>query len=396
MTAPVGPSAARTALMEAYGRAGLPWTCQIDVTYRCDLDCQHCYLDDREHWPELTTAEWRSVFDQLAELGVFQVAWSGGELLLRSDLMELLAHAKSKGFVSSLRSHAGLVTPDIAAQWHRLGVESVRASIYSLDEALHDAFTRRPGSLRATLAGLGHLVKAGVPIQVDAVLQAATVEEVPAMVQFFGKMGAKIDFSTNIYRDHLGREKLDLLDLTSAQRIRARELIWQHQSGDVDIHLPVASTLSQGACGAGRHYLHITPDGAVWPCVMFPMALGHLREHSLRDIWDNSPERQAILQWKNKDRGACTSCGGSDVCFYCPGEAYKHTGDFKVAPAHFHARTRDMMQALERARGPRYSVEQWASVPEGGARSSRPTGFQFPIYRPSKHGGARVGTKVSQ
>lgn len=387
-------SSAREALMLAYGRAGLPWTCHIDITYRCDLDCQHCYLDDRERWPEMTTTEWRSTLDQLAELGVFQVAWSGGELLLRNDLMELLAYAKSKGFVSSLRTHAGHVTEALASQWRELGIENVRASVYSLNEAVHDAFTRRPGSLRATLRGLERLVAAGVPAQADAVLQANTIEEVPAMVSFFGTLGAKVEFSTNIYRDHLAREKLDLLDLTSAQRVRARELIWRHQSGDADIHAPVASKLEQGTCGAGRHYLHITPDGAVWPCVMFPMALGHLREHSLRDIWDNSPERRAILAWKNKDRGACTSCGGSEVCFYCPGEAYKHSGDFKVAPAHFHARTRDMMHGLEQARGPRYSAEQWASVPEGGPRTAKPSHFQFPIYRPSKHGGARVGAKA--
>ncbi len=386
--------AGRAALTKAYARAGLPWACHIDVTYRCDLDCQHCYLDDRKTWPELTTQEWRNTLDQLAEMGVFLVAWSGGEVLQRTDFTELLGYAQSKGFVCSLRSHAGMVTEEIAARWREYGVEKVRVSVYSLDDAIHDAFTRRPGSLQATLRGMERLVAAGVPTQASAVLQAQTIEEVPAMVEFFAAMGAGVEFSTNIYRDHLASEKLDLLDLTSEQRVRARELIWRHQKADPDINPTVSQQMEKGVCGAGRSYLHITPDGAVWPCVMFPMALGHLREHSLREIWDNSPERQAIVRWKNKDRGACTTCGGSDVCFYCPGEAFKHTGDFRVAPEHFHARTRDLMAGLELARGPRYSAEQWASVPAGGQRGPKPAKFQFPIYRPSKHGGARVGAKA--
>ncbi len=385
-----GLQATRQALRSAYSRAGRPWSAHLDVTYRCDLDCQHCYLDDRKNWPELTTAEWLATLDQLAQLGVLQLSWSGGELLLRKDFGLLLDRARQLGFASSLRSHLGLMTAEIAQAWRNAGVESVRTSIYSLDEARHDAFTRRPGSLRATLAGLQQLVDAGLQPGADVILQAQTIEDVPAMVEFFAERGVKVEFSTSIFRDHRAEPHLDLLDLTSDQRVRARELIFRHHKPFADVHAPASAQPEEGPCSAGRSYFYIAPDGAVWPCVMFPMAIGHLREHSLQEIWDFSPERQALAQWKNKDRGGCLSCAGSEACFYCPGEAYKNTGDFRNPPAHFHGRARDMMQALELVHGPRYSAEEWASVPSGGARSPRPERFLFPIYRPSKHRGARV------
>lgn len=389
------PISAAQALRAAYARAGRPWSAHIDLTYRCDLDCQHCYLDDRKTWPELTTAEWLGTLDQLAQLGVLQLSWSGGELLLRKDLSELLARARALGFVSSLRSHLGLMTPAIARQWRDAGVEKVRTSVYSLDPARHDAFTRRPGSLHATLAGLQQLVDVGVSAGADVVLQAATIEEIPEMVAFFAARGVKVEFSTSIFRDHRAERHLDLLDLTSAQRVRARELIFAHHKPFADVHAPAAAQPEEGPCSAGRGYFYIAPDGAVWPCVMFPMALGHLREHSLQEIWELSPQRQALAQWKNKHRGTCLTCAGSEVCFYCPGEAYKHTGDFRNPPEHFHGRARDMMQALERVHGPRYSADQWASVPAGGERRERPSRFVFPIYRPSRGSGARV-TPVRQ
>lgn len=379
------------AMQQAYERSGCPNDAQLDVTYRCDLDCQHCYLDNRDTWPELTTQEWLRVLDQLAEIGIWNLGWSGGETLLRKDLLELLAYAHSRGFNSNVRTHAGGMTPAMAEELARLCVTKVKVSIYSLNPAIHDAFTRRPGSLAASLAGMAAARAAGLATHADVVVQAQTVEEIPAIAAYFDARGMTCDFGTNIYRDHLAREALDLLELTSDQRIRARELIWKVKAGPLDFVPRAAEHPNKGPCGAGRTYLYIAPDGAVWPCVMFPMELGHLRQNTLREIWDHSPQRQAILAFTNKNRGACNSCGGSDVCFYCPGEAFKHTGDFKKPPEHFHARTRDLMRGLELARGPRYSAEDWASTPAGGERAAPPKKFLFPIYRPVRMGGARVG-----
>lgn len=378
------------AMQKAYERSGCPNDAQLDITYRCDLDCQHCYLDNRQNWPELTTQEWLRVLDQLADIGIWNLGWSGGETLLRKDLLELLAYAQKRGFNSNLRTHAGSLTPAIAAELMRLCVTKVKVSIYSLNPEIHDRFTRRPGSLAVSLAGMRAARDAGLAVHADIVVQANTVEEIPALAAYFDAQGMSCDFGTNIYRDHLARQELDLLELTSTERIRARELIWQVKSEPVDFVPRPGEQPDKGPCGAGRTYLYISPDGAVWPCVMFPMELGHLRENSLREIWDHSPQRQAILAFTNRNRTACISCGGSEVCFYCPGEAFKHTGDFRNPPEHFHSRTRDLMHGYEAARGPRYTPDQWASVPAGGPRRATPGRFLFPIYRPSKHGGARV------
>lgn len=388
----VEPQELSKAIGAAYARSGRPSSVHLDITYRCDLDCQHCYLDDRKTYPELTTAEWLSTLDQLAELGVWGVNFSGGEVFLRPDTLTLVARAKHLGMGVSVRSHLGNVDAALARGIKEARVGLMRTTVYSMRAEVHDAFTRRPGSHAATLAGIAALLAQDVQVEVDVVVQSPTVEEIPALNAHFEAMGVKINFGTSIYRDHYGREALDLLDLTPAERVRARQLIWSVKSEDVDIHATVAQRAGQGTCGAGRSQFYIAPDGSVWPCVMFPMQMGHLREHRLVDIWDHSPERQSIVRFNNSHRDACQTCAGSEVCFYCAGEAYKTTGDFRNPPAHFHSRTRDLMRGLELARGPRYSEADWASVPEGSAvRTKRPGKFVFPIYRPTKGRSARVG-----
>ncbi len=133
-------------LIAAYRTGGRPARVQIDVTYRCELDCKHCYLDNRTTWPELTTAEWLGVLEQLAELGVWFVSWSGGEVTQRADLLTLIDAAAKLGFRQVIRTHAGTMDARMAQGLAAAGVMEAKISVYSLSADVHDAFTRRPGS----------------------------------------------------------------------------------------------------------------------------------------------------------------------------------------------------------------------------------------------------------
>ena len=96
-------AAVRERLFSAFARADAPVHGHLDLTYRCDLRCQHCYLHEKDDWPEMTTAEWLAVLPQLRDAGVVRLLWSGGEVILRPDLGVLLAAAAALGFGSVVR-----------------------------------------------------------------------------------------------------------------------------------------------------------------------------------------------------------------------------------------------------------------------------------------------------
>src|ERR1700730_6861426 len=88
--------------------AGLPLSVQMDVTYRCNERCVHCYLDHDDHG-EMTTAEIKGILDQLAEAGVFFLVFSGGEVFMRMDFFELLAYARSLMFNVRVKTNAFMI-----------------------------------------------------------------------------------------------------------------------------------------------------------------------------------------------------------------------------------------------------------------------------------------------
>jgi len=95
----------------------LPWSVHVDLTYRCNERCIHCYLDHEDHG-EMSTAEIKNVLSQLAESGTLFLTFSGGEIFLRQDIFELIEFARDLHFDVSLKTNALLIdAPADCAIW---------------------------------------------------------------------------------------------------------------------------------------------------------------------------------------------------------------------------------------------------------------------------------------
>lgn len=373
----------------AWSAEDRPMNAHLDVTYRCDLDCGHCYLDNRTTWPEMTTAEWFDVLAQLQSAGVLFLVWSGGDVLMRSDFAALLGRASELGLTSRVKTHGGQVTEEWARLFAMNKVNRMDVSVYSLRPEIHDALTRRPGSLANTLRGIETVRTQQVPVKVTCYVQPAMIDEIVGMARYFAALDCEITFETRTMLDQSATLDLAHLQLVGDDLVRARRAILLAKPTSKPT--PIGARENHDPCPAGRTSLYISPDGELWPCVSFPMALGSLREKPLLEIWRQSEARKSLVAWDNGKRATCNSCAGSGFCFYCPGDAYKSTGDFRKAPGHFHADARARMLAWEDVNGDKFSATEWASVPDESQRTPATERFVFPIHRPKRAEGKRVG-----
>ena len=92
-------------LMQVAFEDTIPLGWHVDLTYRCDLSCSHCYLEDRRR-REMTVDEYREFFAELADLGCLYLLVSGGDLFVRPDAMEILRAAARHQFDMTLITHA--------------------------------------------------------------------------------------------------------------------------------------------------------------------------------------------------------------------------------------------------------------------------------------------------
>jgi len=309
---------------------GVPLSVQLDVTYRCNERCVHCYLDHDDHG-ELPREEIVAILDQLADAGTLFLTFSGGEVFLRRDFLALVAHARRRLFNVKIKTNAALIREQEARQIRELGVDQVQISVYSHRPEVHDGVTRLPGSLARTLTAIRRLRAHGVKVSIANVLMTRNVADQVEVQQLARDLGVGYTLDPTITPRMDGDRSILGLRIASADLHRI--LHDESLVGDVqEFCAPpqnVGADIMEGyPCSAGHTFAYISPYGEVFPCVQFPLACGNLRRQRFHEIWRASPALQEVRSIRAKDLVVCSACLHVGTCSRCPGLAYME-GDMR-------------------------------------------------------------------
>ena len=301
---------------------GIPLGVQLDLTYRCNERCVHCYLDHEDHG-EMSTGEVKDVIAQLADAGTFFLTLSGGEIFMRPDLFEIIAHARALGFAVKLKTNAVMIRPAKARRIAALAVESVQVSLYSHRAEVHDAITKLPGSFARTIEGARLLKANGVKVSFANVLMKHNADDYPEVQALSASLGIefKIDATITPMMDG-DRGVLELnIDAERLARVYADPSLGADDAPP-DGPLSHEDALHTLPCSAGHSACYISPYGDVYPCVQFPLPCGNVRESRFIDIWRDSPQLAQVRAIRLSDLQGCSSCVHGSSCSRCPGLAY--------------------------------------------------------------------------
>jgi radical SAM protein with 4Fe4S-binding SPASM domain len=306
---------------------GIPLSVQLDLTYRCNERCVHCYLDHEDHG-EMTTAEILGLLDQLADAGVFFLTISGGEIFMRRDLFEIVEHARRRQFSVKLKTNAVMVKPAKAARLAKLGLEAVHVSLYSHKADVHDAITLLPGSFRRTVAGALALKAAGIKVGFSNVLMTHNADDYHGVQALAAELGIDYGLDATITPMMDGDRSILALNVDAArlQAIYRDQGVTGGQSESL-CAAPTGPLAEQDAfatlpCSAGHTAAYVSPYGDVYPCVQFPYKVGSVREQRFIDIWRDSPQLAEVRSITLGDLQGCSSCVHGGSCSRCPGLAY--------------------------------------------------------------------------
>jgi len=307
----------------------------ISITGRCNLKCRMCDIPLARQ-EECPTGTWKKVIDDAAALGAATVVFSGGEPLLRQDLLELIAYVKGAGMQACVTSNGLLIDARMASLLAGCGVNVVNISLEG-NKAVHD-FLRGEGSFDKAREALAHLKDCKVESTVAATVSAYNYQELASVVELardaqattvkfqpFSSLflkeasGAKDFFIPPAEREKLKRCIADAAQLCKAYGIATNPLAYLMQ---IPEYLASKERRGRKGCNALFASCPITANGLVYPCWMLNAdgyVLGKITESSLREIW-LSPRRMLLLEGLRSDGcpGCMMSCydrefGGEDL-----------------------------------------------------------------------------------
>ena len=305
-------------------KLGIPLSVQLDLTYRCNERCVHCYLDHEDHG-EMTTSEIKDLLDQLAEAGVFFLTLSGGEILMRRDFFEIVEYARMRAFCVKLKTNAVLIREKEAKRLRDLDVESIQISIYSHRPEVHDAITKMPGSLRRSINAIRFLRSKGLHVTIANVLMLQNLQDYPGVRALGAELGVEVTIDPTITPKMDGdRSLLDLnIDQAALEHVFREEGMLENVGESCAPPVgPDDEVLNSLPCSAGHTACYVSPYGDVYPCVQFPLPSGNVRRDKFLDIWRYSPQLNEVRSITTRDLTGCSHCSNVSSCTRCPGLAY--------------------------------------------------------------------------
>jgi len=305
-------------------KLGVPLSVQLDLTYRCNERCVHCYLDHEDHG-EMTTAEIKNLLDQLAEAGVLFLTLSGGEIMLRKDFFEILEHARELLFSVKLKTNAILIREKEAKRLRLLGVHSIQISIYSACPEVHDAITKVRGSLQRSVNAIRFLKSQGLNVTIANALMLQNFRDYPGVKALGEELGVAVTMDPTITPKMDGDRSLLALGLNHSELVkvfRDESLIGSAEEFCAPPPKVSEDDLDSLPCSAGHTACYVSPYGEVYPCVQFPLATGNVRKSKFLDIWHHSPQLNEMRSITLRDMPACSQCSHGGSCTRCPGLAY--------------------------------------------------------------------------
>jgi MoaA/NifB/PqqE/SkfB family radical SAM enzyme len=265
------------------GRA-LPLEVCWAMTYRCQCNCHHCYAAarQREIAGEMSTAESKILIDRIGELGVVNLNFTGGEPLLREDILDLVAHANKRGLITRLTTNGYLLTRKSVAAMRRAGLNQCGISIDDADPDIHDRLRGLPGLFERAIEGFRFLHEFGIE---SRFMTYASRRNLLHGLERTMSLARRLRVDTvhiNIpYAAGLWADSFDET-LSASEMVHLRKFLGYMKSPLVLIEFP---TPEARCIMIKRSYLYINAFGEVTPCPVVPYVMGNVRDEPLALIW---------------------------------------------------------------------------------------------------------------
>ena len=304
-------------------RARAPHKVDLALTYTCNNLCPHCYNDpERFDMDSLATAEWKRILDTLADVGVPQVIFTGGEATVHPGLPELVAHANGLGQIVGLNSNGRkLGKGDYMRTLAAAGLDHVQITLESHLAEIHDAMVGAR-AFEHTVAGVRAALESGVHTITNSTitrLNAATIEDTVAFLhslglRTFAMNGMIYSGGGDANPDAIPQEELPsiLVRVRDTAEELGMRFLWYTVTEYCEMS-PVELEIGAKRCNAGEYSMCVEPNGDVLPCQSYYTAAGNL----LRDPWEQIWKSELFRSFRDRESDPAWA-GLPDKCHTCP------------------------------------------------------------------------------
>ncbi|MCM8774083.1 MAG: radical SAM protein [Candidatus Omnitrophica bacterium] len=318
---------------------------QLELTYRCELNCVHCYCkgsEDKER--ELETSQWKDILDIIKDEGCMYIVFTGGNPFIRDDFLDIFLYAKKKGFIITIFTNGYNLTDKVLRYFSKYPPHCIEITLNGITQGTYETITRKEGSFKKVITNIQEIKKINIPLILKANCLKQNKDELVKIKifadEFLGKRNGKYHFRYDpmIY-PRLNGNKIPCdyrLSFEELLELRKQdEDIWSEYKKSLESDLPdfKRDRIYLYRCNAWMNQFFINPYGKLKFCVFSDKFSIDLKDTSFREgFYKVFPQ---LLEEKFKTDSKCIDCRLRSICYHCPARAYLETGD-EEAPVSYY------------------------------------------------------------
>ena len=317
-----------------------PFTAGFELTAKCNLDCVHCYAKPGRNHKDMTTDEFKNIFDILVDNGLLDAYFTGGEIFTRSDFEEIYLYAKKKGVLISLLSNITLLNQHHIDIFKEYPVEVISTTMYGYTEQAYERVTGVKGSYKKFMNALELLGNSGIKYELKYVAMEQNYDDIYKMREFGNKLGVPMVIILDVHPMSDGSTYPMNFRLTPQDAFdfdikdKGRREFWKEVakdllSGEIKTR-PQRTTerFQQGflyPCSIANQHVFITSDYKMQGCVRASYRQFDLRKGSFKEGWDFL--QREFVDKKSTPNYKCNTCQNIRFCEHCVANFMLANGD---------------------------------------------------------------------
>ncbi len=321
------------ALHKRVGSQHIPISGSLEVTSRCNLRCQHCYIPIENRRKardvDLSKTDLERILDEVTDAGCLWLLLTGGEPFLRRDFLDIYIYAKRKGLILTIFTNGTLITPRIAdylAEWRPFNME---ITLYGATQETYELVTGIPGSYSRCRRGIDLLLDRRLPLSLKTMVMTINKNELDQMKALATSLSVEFRF------DPIVQPALDGSNRPNLLRLAPQEIV-EIEKADQDRskRWPESYQQNQGntvteramyLCGAGKKSFYIDAAGRLYACMDARQISYDLRMGKFEEGWEKiSTQVTSLLHTPDFP---CLECELRLLCAQCPAMAELEYGE---------------------------------------------------------------------
>jgi radical SAM protein with 4Fe4S-binding SPASM domain len=322
------------------GNRLFPTNVFYEVTHRCNGNCGYCYVEDRKTAEDLDTASAFRVLDKCADAGVMTIIFTGGEMFIRPDILDILGHAITKDFwFLGIMTNATLLTKEhmdyIIKNKNHFG-GAISLSAFSHIPEMNDSYFGISGALEKILANGNYLQKGGVSVDIKLNVLDFNVDSIMETRAFFEKKSFFVSsFVGAMFSPQRGNESLKMYsEKEFIKKYFRMQPLSENEANKKSQLSMIAEPELYDLCAGRFTNICIDNRGNIMPCVGFLHAdpCNILDNGSLRDILATSRSIREARDLSKNDIPKCKDCYFVNSCTVCLADMNQEHGCYSAPP----------------------------------------------------------------